>query len=228
MPITLFLIAALVFSAILHEYAHGWAAHRLGDDTAKNAGRLTLNPLAHLDPVGSLILPLFLILSKSGFIIAWAKPVPYNPYNLRDPKYGDLKVAIAGPGTNFILALIFGLIARFAPLATSAKSGIIFNFFQGNNDFILNQINVSLGASVFVLSFILCFINLLLMIFNLIPVPPLDGSKILTTFLPGKLKIIMYKAEPYGIFIVLFLLILGIFSFIWPLIIFALSLIIGV
>jgi len=92
MIITLFIIIVLIISAVFHEYAHGWAASKLGDDTARNAGRLTLNPIPHLDLVGSIILPLFLLIANAGFFLAWAKPVPYNPYNLRDPKYGDLKV----------------------------------------------------------------------------------------------------------------------------------------
>ncbi|PJC52540.1 MAG: site-2 protease family protein, partial [Candidatus Magasanikbacteria bacterium CG_4_9_14_0_2_um_filter_42_11] len=104
---TIFLIFVIVFSAIIHEYSHGWMANQLGDQTAKYAGRLTLNPLKHIDPIGSILLPLILI--PTGFLFAYAKPVPYNPYNLRDQKWGSLKVAIAGPLSNFILAFIFGI-----------------------------------------------------------------------------------------------------------------------
>lgn len=228
MLITAFTILALIISAIFHEYAHGWVAHKLGDDTAKNAGRLTLNPLAHIDPVGSILLPLILVISKAGFLIGWAKPVPYNPYNLRDPKYGDLKVALGGPGTNFLLALLFGIAARLAPLASGLKQSLAINFFQGNNDFLLNQMHGSLAASIFALSIIVIYVNLLLMVFNLIPFPPLDGSKILMAFLPYDWQMKMHRIEPYGIMILLFLLMFNFLSFIWPLVIFLFSIIAGV
>ena len=227
MLILLFTIFILIMSAILHEYAHGWVAHKLGDDTAKNAGRLTLNPLAHLDPFGSVLLPLLMILSNTGFFLAWAKPVPYNPYNLSDPKYGDLKVAIGGPGTNLAIAIFFGIVSRLMPLSDIIKNSLVVNYFQGNHDFLLNQMNGSLAASIFVLSIIVIFINLLLMIFNLIPVPPLDGSKVLMTFLSADWRIRFHKMEPYGIFIILFLLMFGLFRFVWPVLIFLFSIIVG-
>src|SRR5574344_1057586 len=104
-----FQIIILIFSAVVHEYMHGWMAYRLGDSTAKDAGRLTLNPLAHLEWFGSFFLPLVMIISHMPFVFGWAKPVPYNPYNLRDRKYGDAKVGLAGPLGNFIIALFFGL-----------------------------------------------------------------------------------------------------------------------
>ncbi len=159
MPI--FEIIILVLSAVAHEYMHGWMAYRLGDPTAKNAGRLTINPLAHLEWFGSFILPLLMIITKMPFIFGWAKPVPYNPYNLRDRKYGDAKVAIAGPLANFIIALFFGLFLRFIP-------------------------SFNLVFSTLLMSIV--YINLVLMVFNLIPIPPLDGSKILAVFLPGDLR----------------------------------------
>src|SRR3989344_5606991 len=111
----IFLIAVLLFSVVLHEVSHGVVANQLGDPTAKNAGRLTLNPIPHLDLLGSIILPLFLILTKVGFVFGWAKPVPVNPFNFRDQKYGSLKVALAGPASNLFLALVFGLALRFLP-----------------------------------------------------------------------------------------------------------------
>ena len=109
----IFLIIILVMSAVFHEYMHGFAAFKLGDPTAKNAGRLTFNPIKHLDLFGSIIIPLMLIISGSSFLFAWAKPVPYNPNNLSDRKYGDAKVAAAGPLANLAIALVFGLIWRF-------------------------------------------------------------------------------------------------------------------
>ena len=113
--ITIFFLIILLFSVIIHELAHGSVAYSLGDPTAKYAGRLTLNPLKHLDPFGSVILPLLLFLSGSQFLIGWAKPVPINPYNFKDQKWGPLKVAVSGPASNIIVALIFGLLIRFIP-----------------------------------------------------------------------------------------------------------------
>ncbi|MCG2700547.1 site-2 protease family protein, partial [Candidatus Parcubacteria bacterium] len=209
MLILLFTIFVLIMSAILHEYAHGWVAHKLGDDTAKNAGRLTLNPLAHLDPFGSVILPLLMIFSNTGFFLAWAKPVPYNPYNLRDPKYGDLKVAIGGPGTNFLIAVFFGLVVRLTPIAGALKQNLIGHYllyldkgYVASLEYLLDNMHGSILISVFVLSLIIIFINLLLMIFNLIPVPPLDGSKVLMTFLSADWKLRFHRMERYGIFII--------------------------
>jgi len=109
----IFSIVVLIFSAIIHEYMHGWMADRLGDPTARYSGRLTLNPLAHLDPFGSVLLPLLMVISHIGFVFGWAKPVPFNPYNLKDQKYGTAKVAIAGPAANLITAIFFGLLLRF-------------------------------------------------------------------------------------------------------------------
>jgi len=227
MSIILYTVIALIFSAILHEYMHGWVAFRLGDSTARDAGRLTLNPLAHIDLFGSIILPLLLVFSNSPFFLAWAKPVPYNPYNLQDQKYGDLKVAVGGPGINFILAILFGVFARFLPVSYFLKQSLVVNYFQGNYDFLLGQMNGSFLKSLFVMLMIACFINLLLMIFNLIPIPPLDGSKVLIAFLPYDWRIKILRLEPFGIFIVLFLLVLGLFNLIYYPILFLFSLITG-
>jgi len=213
MLMTLLLIFALIISAVFHEYAHGLAAYKLGDPTAKDLGRLTLNPLAHLDIFGSVILPLLLVFSKSPIFIAWAKPVPFNPYNLRDQKYGELKVAISGPAINFILALFFGFLARFI-LPMQLKQELAMNFLSRNYDLLLSQIQGSFINSIFVLSIIFCFINLLLMIFNLIPVPPLDGSKILSAFLNYNTREKFLRLEPYGIIIILALLMFGLLNFV--------------
>lgn len=227
MLITIFSLAALIISAIFHEYMHGWVAYKLGDHTAKDAGRLTLNPLAHIDFFGSIILPLLLFMSKTGFILGWAKPVPYNPYNLRDQKYGDLKVAIGGPGANFFLAVFFGFLARIVSIPPALKEDLAIGYFQGNNDFLLSQMGGSILTSIFVMSVIICFINLLLMIFNLIPIPPLDGSKVLMAILPYSWQERMRALEPYGIFIILFLLMFGLFTLLWPLILFLFGLFTG-
>jgi len=181
----LFLIIILIFSVIIHEIAHGSVAYYLGDPTAKYAGRLTLNPLKHLDPIGSVIVPLFLVimsqLTGGGIIFGWAKPVPINPYNFKDQKYGSLKVALAGPLSNLSLALVFGLILRFVP-AIFAIEGLVVMF-----------------------SYIV-YINILLAMFNLIPVPPLDGSHILFALLPNSSRNLKIFLKQYGIFILLFII----------------------
>lgn len=151
--VQLFIYVIIIMSAIFHEYAHAWTALYLGDPTAKHAGRLTLNPIAHMDLFGTVLLPLFLLLTSNTFI-GYAKPVPVNPYNLSDQKYGEAKVAIAGPLSNIFIAIIFSTIIRFV-----SPSG-----------FWLTAISY------------IIFINIILALFNLIPVPPLDGSKLLKTF----------------------------------------------
>lgn len=168
----LFLYAVVVLSAVFHEYCHGWMAYYLGDPTAERAGRLTLNPLKHLDPMGTVIIPLFLLFFAGGFI-GWAKPVPYNPYNLRDQKYGSAKVGVAGPSANFILALIFGLTLRFFPLASNIETLLVW----------------------------IVYINLFLGLFNLIPIPPLDGSKLLMDFFPGTKGLQWLGGSLIGIFV---------------------------
>ena len=159
----IFYIAILIMSIVIHEVSHGFMAERFGDNTARNAGRLTLNPIKHLDLFGSILLPTILILSKTGFIFGWAKPVPYNPYNLRHQRWGETLVAIAGVATNILLAIIFGLIVRF-----SATIG-------------LDTTAISLAATI-------AFINLFLGLFNLIPFPPLDGFTALRSALPWHLS----------------------------------------
>lgn len=153
------IIIALILSIILHEMAHGFAAEWLGDPTARLAGRLSPNPLVHIDPLGSVIIPALLFFSSAGFIFGWAKPVPYNPYNLRNQKWGEAIVAAAGPATNILLALIFSLLIRFA-------------------------LPLGLPVSFVDIASYIVFINLLLAFFNMIPIPPLDGSKMLMALLP--------------------------------------------
>lgn len=178
---TIFSLIVLFFSIVIHEIAHGSVALRLGDPTAKNAGRLTLNPIKHIDFFGTIILPLMLIISRSPFVIGWAKPVPVNPFNLRDQKWGSLKVSIAGPATNFLIAIIFGLAMRFSPLPDSMA--MIFS--------IIVLYNFAWG------------------IFNLIPIPPLDGSHVLFTFLPEKFNQLKLFLQQYGLFIFLLFIFFG-------------------
>lgn len=197
----IFLLIVLVFSVIIHEIAHGAVAYYLGDPTAKYAGRLTLNPIPHIDPFGSILIPLLLVLARSPIVFGWAKPVPINPYNFRDQKYGQAKVALAGPAANLAIALVFGLILRFLPLSSQ------FSFFA------------------FALSYIV-FINILLAVFNLIPIPPLDGSHILFTFLPDSfIKLKMFLGQ-YGFFILL-IVIFFFLQWLYPLIEAIYTLIVG-
>ena len=170
-------IIVIVFSAILHEVSHGLAARALGDKTAEYAGRLTLNPLAHIDIYGSFLLPLLLWVSSGGrFLFAYAKPVPYNPYNLRNQQWGPAFVGVAGPATNFLIAIVMAIIIRFTALGTS-----------GTADFLVRVlvINVSLG------------------VFNMVPLPPLDGSKVLFALLPPRYDHIKYTLERYGMILVM-------------------------
>ena len=201
MFITIFSLIVLLFSIVIHEVSHGEVAYRLGDPTAKYAGRLTLNPLKHLDLFGSLVLPLFLVITRSPFIIGWAKPVPINPYNFRDPKYGSAKVALAGPVANLAIAIFFGLILRFFPaLVLPSSFTLMFSY--------------------------IVYINILLAVFNLLPIPPLDGSHILFAFLPQGLFQIKRFLQQYGLLLLLLFLFFGL-GFIEPLISFLYKLITG-
>lgn len=219
-------IFILVISVVVHEVAHGWVAYKLGDQTAKSMGRLTLNPISHIDPFYTILMPILTFISF-GFALGGAKPVPYNPYNLSDQKYGGLKVALGGPAANFILAVIFGLVARFIPFSFNAKIGLISAFFSQDFGFLLEQMHGSILASIFVMSIIFCFYNLLLMAFNLTPVPPLDGSKVLMPFLPYEWQVKFHRLEPYGLLILIALLYYGFFSFIMYIVVFFMRLIIG-
>lgn len=179
--IIIFQIIALLFSAIIHEYSHGWMADYLGDPTAKNAGRLTLNPLAHLEWFGSFFLPLIMIISGLPFVFGWAKPVPYNPFLLKDRRYGEAKVAIAGPLANIILAILFAIFLRLFPVSAAFAA--------------LLEIAI--------------YINLILAIFNLIPIPPLDGSKVLAVFLSPAARSRLWSLEKYGFILVVIFLMFG-------------------
>ncbi len=172
----LFFFIIIIPSAIIHEYAHGWTADRLGDPTARYAGRLTLDPRSHIDKWGTLLMPLMLFLLTGGkFLFAYAKPVPYNPYNLKNQKWGPVLVAVAGPLANFLLAFIFGLTIQFMPLPEALSS----------------------------LLSVIVYANVLLGVFNLVPIPPLDGSKVLYALLPGSMWKVKQILEQYGFFILI-------------------------
>lgn len=173
-----FHVVILIFSVVIHEVAHGLAALALGDHTAEHEGRLTLNPIPHIDPMGSILLPVvgFFL---GGIIFGWAKPVPYNPYNLRNKKWGPAIVGAAGPLANIGLALFFGLIVRFLP-------GIVGIFPE---TFIFNFMIIASTVSL---------LNVGLACFNLIPIPPLDGSKVLVALLPYQWRWVEGMLEQYG------------------------------
>ena len=189
----LFRILVVLFSVVIHEVSHGVMANSLGDPTAKKLGRLTLNPIKHLDIWGSILLPI-ITYQIGGFIFGYAKPVPYNPYNLRDRKFGPAKVALAGPLSNIIIALIFGIFLRFLP---------DLGYFS-----ILSQL----------FSFIV-LLNLVLAIFNLMPIPPLDGHWLLLTFVPDRFYRFKRFFVQYGLVLFLIFLVF-IFPLLFPIIIF--------
>ena len=184
----LILLTILVFSAIFHEVAHGFVADRLGDPTARLRGRLTLNPIPHIDPIMSILLPLMLIISGSPVIFGAAKPVPVDPFNLRDGRRDLSLVALAGPLTNVLIALLGAAVLHLMPLI----------FFDSLVYFLIEQI---------------VRLNLLLAIFNLIPIPPLDGSKVFSLFLSDRQAASYLSIGSVGIFILFFLLLFPIGGF---------------
>jgi Zn-dependent protease len=198
----IFYVVVLLYSVIIHEVAHGVMALWLGDPTAKFAGRLTINPLKHIDPWMTIMAPILLLLMSSGrFAFGGAKPVPYNPYNLKNQKWGPTLVAFAGPLTNILIAIVFTIAARLINLPMAAKIDIISNF----NDWgaIAQVISGSVPSIMFELCVMVIFWNVLLAFFNLIPIPPLDGSKLLFAVLPIKIEM-MAILEQFGFIILLF------------------------
>ena len=181
----IFYIAILIMSIVIHEVSHGFMAEYFGDDTARNAGRLTLNPLPHLDLFGSIILPIVLVLSPLHFLFGWAKPVPYNPNNLSNRKWGTIFVAAAGVIANFIIAIIFGIFIHLAP------------------SFGLPPFDIFSPHPFYVITRAIVMINLALGIFNLVPIPPLDGSKILFSFLPERAFSFILAYEQYSLILLL-------------------------
>ncbi len=185
---TLFAIIVLVFSAVIHEVSHGFVAEKLGDPTARLQGRLTLNPLKHLDPFGSVILPLLLSLLPGGIIFGWAKPVPYNPFNLKNPEKGAALIALAGPVSNLFIAAVLSAVYRLIPFLS-----------YGNQTLLIAGELISA----------IVLINIVLGIFNLVPIPPLDGAKVILPLIPDRarnFKRFFYEQNQYGwIFLIVFI-----------------------
>ncbi len=185
-------LIVLIISVIAHEVAHGYAANSLGDPTARLSGRLTLNPIPHIDLTGSILIPALLVFTQSPILFGWAKPVPYNPYNLRNQRWGEALVAVAGSVTNIALAVLFGLLVRYG-----AALG-------------LDAATLSLAATI-------AFINLFLGLFNLIPFPPLDGFTALRAALPWRLAsgLRRFEEQVHGAGALSLILFLLVFSFVF-------------
>jgi len=175
---SIFYIAILIMSVVIHEVSHGFVAEYFGDKTARSAGRLTLNPIKHLDMFGSIILPAILVITHSPFLLGWAKPVPYNPNNLSNKRWGTIAVAAAGITANFLIAVVFGLIIRLG-------------------------LKFSLPIGFYFITSAIVIVNLGLAIFNLVPIPPLDGSKILFSLFPTSISENLLALEQYAFFLLL-------------------------
>jgi len=181
----------VIFAITIHEVAHGWVALKFGDRTAQMLGRLTLNPIKHIDPIGTILLPAVLLM-MGGFVFGWAKPVPVTYQNLRNPKTDMAWVALAGPMANLVMAIAWALVAKIG--------------------FGLLQSGIALGEPMLLMSVAGVLINSMLMMLNLLPLPPLDGGRILVSLLPGPLSWQVSRLEPYGFFILVGLLYLGVIS----------------
>jgi len=175
------MVVVLLFSVIIHEVAHGYVAWLNGDPTARLSGRITLNPLPHIDPIGTIFLPLLLLVTRAGVIFGWARPVPVNPLNFRNYRLGEITTSVAGPASNLLLAALFAYVLRL-------KLG---------------------GPGLVLMAYYGCTINIFLALFNLIPIPPLDGSHLVAAFLPPRLARYYSYLEPVGFVLILLLFYTG-------------------
>jgi len=198
-------VVPVVLAITVHEVAHGWIARKLGDNTAFMLGRLTLNPLKHIDPVGTILIPGMLLLLQAGFLFGYAKPVPINWRNLRRPKRDMALVAAAGPGANLLMALAWGLLIRLGLSLGEPGMALIYMGVAGIT------------------------INIILMVLNLLPLPPLDGGRVMTGLLPGPWAYQFSRIEPYGFFILIGLLVTGVLGMVlWPVISVGMSMLVPV
>jgi Zn-dependent protease len=186
-------ILPILFAITVHEVAHGWMAKQFGDPTAQRLGRLTLNPIKHIDPIGTVLIPALLLLMKSGFLFGWAKPVPVTWENLRSPKRDMVFVAAAGPLANLLMALLWGVVAKVSTVLPESWA------FAAEPLRYMGWVGI--------------LINALLMVFNLLPLPPLDGGRVAVGLLPGRAAYLLSRVEPYGFFILLGLMVSGLLWF---------------
>ncbi len=198
-PLTFIIsIAILIMSVVIHELSHGYVAELMGDPTPRLQGRLTINPLKHLDFLGSFLVPI--ITSLAGFTFGWAKPIEWNPYNVKNRRLGELLISLAGPASNILVALVFGSLLRFGA--------------------------ANLSSAFIAISVYIVLINITLAVFNLIPIPPLDGSKVLFSLLPPHLAHVRTDFERYSIFLVLLFLVV-LWKYIEPVVQFIFNIITG-
>jgi Zn-dependent protease len=187
----------LVFAIVFHEVAHGWVANRLGDPTARDMGRLTLNPIPHIDLIGTIIMPLMLFLLTDGrMLFGYAKPVPINPHNFKDPKKGMALSSLAGPSVNIVMAVICSFLLRVVMAGLEGRvPETVWSWFA-------TPVTLMLGYGI--------IINVVLAVLNMIPIPPLDGSRVVYWLLPDRQAAVYYRLEPYGTFILMALIMLGV------------------
>jgi Zn-dependent protease len=191
------LLIPVLFAIIVHEVAHGWVAKHLGDPTAQRLGRLTLNPIKHIDPIGTILVPALLVLLRTGFVFGWAKPVPVTWENLRRPKRDMALVAVAGPASNLLMAIGWALVARVGDALPADYHWVAEPL-----------VYMGLGG---------ILANILLMSFNLLPLPPLDGGRVAVGLLPGRIAWQFSRIEPYGFIILIALMATGVLGYlIWP------------
>ena len=186
-------VLPLITAITVHEAAHAYAAYYFGDNTAKSLGRVSLNPIKHIDWLGSVLIPILMLVSKMGFIFGWAKPVPIDYHKLKNPKQNMIWIALAGPLSNLVMGILWAIILRLCALTNIQNEAIIFIIFMAVAGIMINTI---------------------LLVLNLLPLPPLDGSRILSGVLPNKWSVIYNKVEPYGFFIIIGLMIFGLLGII--------------